>query len=211
MTTATQQPTAAALSADEAAELIGLVRKPFEGDDHEAVGDQSGSAQERLSHRLVAVAAAQGSSRDEIAEQFGYGSTQVARILRLPWVKDLVLRIQANRQLSVEQRLRTMAPHALDTLGDLLSAESENVRAAVARDLLDRVLGKAIQRSENVNINATPSDVQELNSEMSHLDEQLEEIRKRKQQLRDTYRNDPDKAKELVGMVDLPKEALTDV
>ena len=77
----------------------------------------------------------------ECAARLARPIASLYRDLRKPHVK----RELGQRTL---EHLGTLAPYAALTQQQLLSAESEHVRASVAENILDRHLGKPVQRSQ---------------------------------------------------------------
>lgn len=76
-----------------------------------------------------------------IAEEIGTATTNVYRTLRKPHVKKELQR----RTL---EHIGVLAPYAAKTQAELLSSHSDHVRAVVAANILDRHLGKPVERRQ---------------------------------------------------------------
>ena len=77
----------------------------------------------------------------QCAEALGTDPSNIYRILRYPHVRkylhDMTL-----------QHVGILAPIAAKTQGELLSADSDHVRASVAENILDRHLGRPVARAQ---------------------------------------------------------------
>lgn len=82
-----------------------------------------------------------GKSIKEVGEDLGTDRSNVYRELRKPHVK----RYLQERTLD---HIGILAPYAAKTQGELLSSDSDHVRAAVAQNILDRQLGKPVERKQ---------------------------------------------------------------
>jgi phage terminase small subunit len=66
--------------------------------------------------------------------------------------------VTANRILKSDKVLSILndsVEQAEDTITDLMSDENPAIRLAASREVLDRTLGKSVQRSESVRVNVT--------------------------------------------------------
>jgi IS30 family transposase len=88
---------------------------------------------------LVDLIMTTGMSVPECADHLGRAATNLYRDLRKPHVK----RYLQERTL---EHIGVLAPYAAKTQQALLSSDSDHVRASVAENILDRHLGKPIQR-----------------------------------------------------------------
>lgn len=82
-----------------------------------------------------------GESPYQAAETLGTQPSNIYRTLRMPHVKKELQRI-ALEQVGV------LSLYAVRTQEQLLSSDSEHVRASVAENILDRHLGKPVTRSQ---------------------------------------------------------------
>lgn len=80
-----------------------------------------------------------GQSPYQAAEALGTDPSNIYRTLRYPHVKRYL------QELTL-QHVGLLAPYAAKAQEQLLSSDSDHVRAAVAENILDRHLGKPIQR-----------------------------------------------------------------
>lgn len=103
--------------------------------------------------KIVCLLVAQGEPREAIMEKLGVKGEFIDRILHSDSGIEQIVRLQSALFPDPQQRIKRMANMALDTVAKLmLGAKSEQVRLKGAVDLLDRAAGKAVQRTENVNI-----------------------------------------------------------
>lgn len=91
--------------------------------------------------KLVDQIMSTGKSVAECATALGRDVSNCYRDLRKPNVK----RYLQERTL---EHIGILAPIAARTQGELLTAQSDHVRASVAENILDRQLGKPVQRSQ---------------------------------------------------------------
>lgn len=82
-----------------------------------------------------------GRSVAVIADEIGTAATNVYRTLRKPHVKKELQR----RTL---EHIGVLAPYAAKTQAELLHSDSDHVRAVVAANILDRHLGKPVERRQ---------------------------------------------------------------
>ena len=143
-------------------------------------------------HRAMAVCMAQGDSIKEIAAKFGYTPREISYIANADWFRDLVLQIQTAREYTVEQRLSALGHAAVTQLTELLTgAESENVRERVSNSILDRVLGRAVQRVESFSASLRDmQDLEEQKREAAALEEKIRETETEKQKLREQLKRE---------------------
>jgi transcriptional regulator with XRE-family HTH domain len=129
-------------------------------------------AHEKPEHRLILWLKAQGFSNREIAQRMGYTEAWVSQVLRQPWARaQLVSELEDAGKNSLETILEASAADSLFTLIDLRdTATSEAVRLNAAKDLLDRFLGKAVQRVEST------SEVHQVVETVEEYDKRLREL-----------------------------------
>jgi IS30 family transposase len=82
-----------------------------------------------------------GKSVQECADELGTQATNIYRDLRKPHVKKYL----HERTLS---HIGILAPIAAHTQQQLLTSDSDHVRASVAENILDRHLGKPVMRQQ---------------------------------------------------------------
>lgn len=82
-----------------------------------------------------------GEAVSQVADQLGIAVTNVYRTLRLPHIKKEL-------QARTLEHIGVLAPYAALTQRQLLTADSDHVKATVAENILDRALGKPVMRSQ---------------------------------------------------------------
>lgn len=130
-------------------------------------------------HRAMAVYKAKGFTNKQIASQFGYTAQGVLIISKQPWFKDLVAEVVATSIEPAVTSLSRMANRALEVQEELLESKNESIKLQVSDSVLDRQLGKAVQRTESISrvlsVNAT---LDELNAQEAKLNELLLDLTK---------------------------------
>ena len=82
-----------------------------------------------------------GQSPYEAEDALGMAATNIYRILRMSNVKRYIA--DATRE-----RIGLLAPIAARVQGELLHSDSDHVRAAMSESILNRTLGKAVERRQ---------------------------------------------------------------
>lgn len=103
---------------------------------------------EKPEHRIIAYLKAQGLNNKEIAERTGLCYATICNVVRLPWVREIVLlEIQKNGRDAVQALLREETIPSLLTLVEIRDNDKAAARdrASAADRILDRALGKASQ------------------------------------------------------------------
>lgn len=105
---------------------------------------------EKAEHRLVLILKLKGLSNREIARRIGFTEPWVSQITRQPWFQvQLVEELSHVQEEVVDQILKVEATNSLFKLVELRdTAKSEMVQKDCAIDILNRHLGKAVQRTE---------------------------------------------------------------
>jgi len=138
---------------------------------------------EKPEHRILLLLKLKGLSNREIAEQTGYSEPWVSQVTRQPWFQDMLVEklAQAGDKL-VDDLIALEAKNSVFTLIQLRDDPNQlgSTRAACAKDLLDRYLGKPVQRTENLNINAnvkgTITRIDTIDAELAKLEERVQEL-----------------------------------
>ena len=123
-------------------------------------------------HRLAILLAAQGCTVTEIAEKLERTVPWVSLLLRQPWARErLSQEINRAGRDEIETLLRANGVEALRrvfALGE--EAENESVKLAANREILDRLLGKPVQKVEAKQ--EVRLDVENIDRELKALEEQ---------------------------------------
>lgn len=133
--------------------------------------------QEQPVHRVWCYMALAGHSHKEIADQFTATTQTVGHVLRQPWAKqfmaDEAKKIAGD---AVEGLLKAESMNSARILIEIRDDEKvpARTRAEICRDLLDRTLGKPIQKV----IQETSLTTHDATEESAKIDAELDELRK---------------------------------
>lgn len=130
---------------------------------------------EKPEHRLIVYLKAQGFSNKEVSDKTGYTQAWVSQITRQPWFRLRL--VQELREAGIDQVQLVLKGNALDSIFTLVELRDDlqapkAVRKAAADSLLDRYLGKPMQRISEEK-DRTPS-----SEELHQIDQQIEAIDK---------------------------------
>lgn len=104
---------------------------------------------EKPEHRIIIYLKTQGRTNREIAAQMGYTEAWISQITRQPWFQVRLLEALDERPDHIEEFLKAQLEPTILRLVHLRdNAESESVQLGATINLLDRFLGKPIQRTE---------------------------------------------------------------
>lgn len=151
---------------------------------------------EKFEHRTLAYMRASGLSRKEIFERLGgefrngkpvsgtgqYSYTHLGNIFQQPWFRQRVIALQHEAGFDqVEASIRAELPNAVDTIVTIMedNKASPTARLAAATQILDRGLGKPVQRVEQNNTNSHThviEDARELDREMATIENELKQL-----------------------------------
>lgn len=138
---------------------------------------------ENSAHRIMLYLAAQGFNVKEIAGITDYSPQQVSTVTRQDWFqKQLASLMEESGKPVIDQLLQGEAKSSLETI--LALRDNVNAPAAVrmncAFNILDRVLGKPVAKTESVNHNFNRTSTMTM-SELEREEERLaaEELRLR--------------------------------
>lgn len=136
---------------------------------------------EKPEHRLMVMMKMRGASNNEIAQASGFTVPWVSQVLRQPWARQFMASEMTKAgSNAVEKLLEGAAEDSVLTLIEL--RDDTNVAAAVRRqssvDLLDRFMGKPMQKVEatNVNVNVDVSTVEKIDAEIVELERQERQL-----------------------------------
>ncbi len=132
---------------------------------------------EKPEHRIVCYLKAQGKSNKEIAELTGFTYPWVSQMLRQPWARQRILQlIKEAGGDEVTTLLQSTTTDSIYTLIDVRDDPKAKPaeRTTAANALLDRVLGKPLQRVEaDTTIRNVTNDVSEINAQLAGVEEEL--------------------------------------
>jgi len=133
---------------------------------------------EKPEHRIVVYLKAQGLSNKEIAERTGYTNAWVGQVCRQPWFRLKL--VQELKEAGIDQVNAVLKASALDSVFTLVDLRDDvtapkAVRKSCADSLLDRYLGKAVQRVEHDEAQLPhTAEIHELDRQIKEIDKQLE-------------------------------------
>ena len=133
---------------------------------------------EKPEHRLMLWYRLQGYNVKETAQLTGYTPQTISNISKQPWFQSAFIELAAAQgKDAITSFLEGEVMPALERVVSLAqNGDSDNVRLAANRELLDRFLGKStvkIESKGSVDINHTVLDANRLMQEQRQLDEQL--------------------------------------
>lgn len=107
---------------------------------------------EKPEHRIILLLKLKGYSNREIARETGYQEAWISQVCRQPWFQvHLTQALNQGEAEIVDKIVAVEATNSIYTLVNLRdTAKSEAVRASCATEILNRHLGKPIQRQEIV-------------------------------------------------------------
>lgn len=105
---------------------------------------------ERPEHRLMMWMTLQGQRADEIAVATGYTSNSVRNIQKQPWFQDAFCKLADEMGKDrVQSFLKGQVMEAIERTVELAqNADSDAVKLAANKEILDRFLGKAVVKAE---------------------------------------------------------------
>jgi hypothetical protein len=121
-------------------------------------------------HRVAIMLAARGCTVTEIAEKMERTVAWVSLLLRQPWARERITsEIMTEGRDELETLIKGAAPEAFRRIISLSeNAEAEAVKLAANREIIDRLLGKPVQKVEQKNTN--------LNLDMAKIEEELKKL-----------------------------------
>ena len=133
---------------------------------------------ENFQHRLMLWYKLQGFTNKEVAQALGYHEVSVGQVTKQPWFQEAFCKLAAEMgKDACTTFLEGEVLPALQRTADMArNGESEAVRLAANRELLDRFLGKAtvkIESKASVDVTSTVLDGNRLLEEQRRLDEQI--------------------------------------
>jgi hypothetical protein len=152
---------------------------------------------EKFEHRAIAYMRASGLSRKEIFERLGgqfhpngapisgtakYSYTHLGNILQQPWFRKRVVELQHEAGFDqIEASIKAVLPEAVDTVVEIMEDRGATpaARLNAANSILDRGLGKPVQRVEQNNTNSHThviDDARQLDREMEIIQQELKQL-----------------------------------
>lgn len=133
---------------------------------------------EKFEHRLMLWYKLQGFNHLEVAKLLGCTSQTVSNVSKQPWFQTAFVELAKEQgKDAIQTYLEGEVMPALERTAELArSGESDQVKLAANRELLDRFLGKSTVKVETkgiVDINHTVLDANRLLEEQRRLDEQI--------------------------------------
>lgn len=116
--------------------------------------------EEKAQHRVICYLAAEGNTRNEIAEKTGFSPVMIGYTLKQPWAQKRIAEII--RQHGGDHVEAALKGAVLDCANLLISTVRDSsmdikVRSSNAKEILDRVYGKSNQVVTHVNV--SPEDL----------------------------------------------------
>jgi hypothetical protein len=136
---------------------------------------QTNIANSHKLHRAIAEARARGESSEVISTKFDWSKEALQELFKQPNFVELVLDIQTINEIPIETRIQNTAIAAYERQYQLMmTSEDSRVSSGIANSLLDRALGKATQRSENINLTFSAGvDIKSLDGSMKAVQDRI--------------------------------------
>lgn len=138
--------------------------------------------------QLVAMMVAIGEPTEQVAGKLGIDKLAIERFLKSAEGTEQVIRFQTAMFPDPTARIKRTAHLAIDaSMRLLLRGSSEATIAKVAADLLDRANGKAVQLTENRNLNINISDMAAADRALEAQNERLKRLEETAEKLKASY------------------------
>lgn len=126
---------------------------------------------EKPEHRTMAYMKAQGKSNREIARIMNMTESNVSIVLRQPYARRLITdEISRAGRNNIQSILEASVEDSLYKLIELRDSAPPSVSLNASNSILDRFLGKPVQRTENVNANVAVGNLEEVDAEIRRLE-----------------------------------------
>lgn len=135
---------------------------------------------EKPEHRLIVYLKAQGLTNREVARKSDYTEAWISQVTRQPWFQLRLLElVRESGGETVKEFLGAQLEPSILRLVHLRDhAESESVQLGATVNLLDRFLGKPVQRTEaKLDVTHRESRVENIDEEMKMLEAEEQAIR----------------------------------
>jgi hypothetical protein len=134
-------------------------------------------AEKRINDRLIAVLVASGHSSEQIAARLELPEKEVEQVVLSPRTTQMVFKLQSAMGLKPDEMLERAAPLAVQKkVWLMLHSEDEKVQNAAATDVLDRALGRAVQKIETRNISVQLESLPQVEDHLSRLQTRLVQL-----------------------------------
>lgn len=131
----------------------------------EVIPGSSGIPRMRQEHHRVLEMALDGMSNSEIARELGRSPVTIGMLVNQPMFQNALAERRAERNKVVDKTVAQKRAEALEILDgsvvvaahtqvQLLASSDENVKQRAVNAIFDRVYGKSMERTMNVNLNA---------------------------------------------------------
>lgn len=139
-----------------------------------------GIAREKPEHRLILYMKLQGLSNKTIAERMGRTQMHISELCRQPWFRlRLIEEMKRAGRDGLQSLMATEGENSFNTLVELRDSKDSPaaVRKAAADSILDRLMGKPVQKTETrITTVSTPETVAELDREIEQLQEEARRL-----------------------------------
>ncbi len=108
-----------------------------------------GTVNEQEWHQHAARYLAMGMTQAQTADACGVGYLAVAKVCAAQWFQERVTKLMAAQDSDIMEHFKQLRIGAVLKLENLLEAKSETVQLGAIKEILDRNLGKAVQRIES--------------------------------------------------------------
>lgn len=128
---------------------------------------------ETAQHRIVLLLKLRGLNNREIAKATGFTEPWISQITRQPWFQMRLTKMLSEAADDIlTQRIKVEASRSLDTLVEIRDNTSAPAaaRATCAINIIDRLLGKPVQKNENT------TNVFHVQTKLEDLNRQIEEV-----------------------------------
>lgn len=132
---------------------------------------------------MVAMLSALGTPAADISSRLGLPQNRVECYMTEPATADLIIRLQGSLYPDPAVRVKRVANMALDKIVKTMLTDGKQGFAA-AESLLDRAMGKAIQVTENRNLNVNMNDPKAVDSAIAAQTERIARLEASQSKLR---------------------------
>lgn len=126
-------------------------------------------------HRFAAYAFAMGANMKDVARRLGKSEPAVQNLVRQPWFQKEINTLMSELGRNIYQMFEAESINCLTTLVEMRDNPRVPAHARIlcAKDILDRGLGKPVQRIETANVASSDDPV----AEVERLEEEVNRLR----------------------------------